>query len=148
MVEFVSHMAQHIPVDGIKEEFQCLRTICTCDQAPPASVNTCVAKVRGATASKNFWLLPSFEGLQLGKMILEHATKVAAERALSHKYLEQMEEADAKCITLEKEGKSDSLYSEANISVIQEMVSLLEEAEPKIKQQSEKDPSGHSLHVV
>jgi hypothetical protein len=49
---------------------------------------------------------------------------------------------------LEKEGKSDSLYSEANISVIQEMVSLLEEAEPKIKQQSEKDPSGHSLHVV
>ena len=140
--QFLSHMADHVPFDGIKDEFNCLRNVCNCDLKMPATtIKACVEKVQSATASKTLWLLPSFEGLQLGKKILEFALNIAAERAISHQHLEQIAEADVLCQSLEKAAKAGegSIHTKDTIATAKNMFALLEQAQKRLKETSEKE---------
>ncbi len=142
LTQFVSYMADRVPFDGIKAEFNCLRTVCTCDlQVPATTIRACVEKIQSATASQTLWLLPSFEGLQLGKKILEFAWTIAAERAKSHQHLEQIANADALCEGLEKAVKAGdgSIYTKDNITTLKDVFSIVEEASKRLKERSEQE---------
>ena len=98
-------------------------------------MKACVEIVRGAAASKEFKLLPSFEGLQLGKAILEHALQVASDQTEANKHLELLNRADEIVVSL----KGKAAYECEHLEQICEAYEKLDEALTHIK---DEDTSG------
>ena len=142
LVEFVDHMMQNLHIDGLAAEFKCLSTIMHCDSQPAASTKQAVNCVRSATASTDYQLLPSFEGLQLGKQILEIADSRANERSVTHKHLEQIATVTELCDRLNALHKNDNtkIYKPDALDDIVKAVELLGDSEPKLQKSTEKGP--------
>lgn len=67
LVGFVVYMADHLIIDGVCSEFECLKHVVKCKSATPSQTTQAVEKIRGSSASDAFKILPSFEGLAQGK---------------------------------------------------------------------------------
>ena len=132
-------MAKHLVIDDLQSEFKCLATIMKCNQETPAKIDAAVARVREATASSDFWLLPSFEGLQLGKAILEYADSISQDRSETHKHLQAFEDIQQSVSDLDTMRTNKTLYKETNLKLLSKTYKKTLEVTPKMEGDHEKD---------
>ena len=140
LIEFVGHMTDHFTFDtAVLREFKTISAALKCHSEPPTTVLQAIDAIQKAAASKDYVLLPSFEGLQQGKLLLGLASKVANERAVTHRHLEQLAAANTDCEKLEKASVDIGVYSKDNLTAVKEVYAALENTRPKLKEDADKD---------
>lgn len=96
---FVGTMAADLQIDGVTEQFKTLKGVLNAKSGLPTQTKNFIDQVRAATASAEFHVLASFEGLQQGKRLLEQAESAMKERMQTHAHLEKISSIEEDIVT-------------------------------------------------
>ena len=103
---FVGTMAADLQIDGVTEQFKTLKGVLNAKSGLPTQTKNFIDQVRAATASAEFHVLASFEGLQQGKRLLEQAESAMKERMQTHAHLEKISSIEEDIVTLQDSVKA------------------------------------------
>lgn len=133
---FIDTMADDLQIDGVTEQFRTLKSVLHAKSGLPTQTKNFIDEVRAATASAEFNVLASFEGLQQGKRLLEQAETVMEERMKTHSHLEKISLIEEDTFALKNSVKASSCES-CHVDTVMKVKTSIEEARKDISNDQE-----------